>query len=121
MNIRIFGYEPVVVLNALSAILGLVVSLGFSSLTPDQAGAIVGIVTAILGAVAAAMTRPVAPQAFTTLVAAGATLVATFGYDVSAGTTSAINTAALAILTLLTRGQVSPLASLRRPAKPTAV
>lgn len=116
---RIFGYEPVVVLNALSAILGLVVSLGFTSLTADQAGAIVGVVTAVLGAIAAAMTRPVAPQAFTTLVAAGATLVATFGYDVSAGTTAAINTAVLAVLTLLTRGQVSPLASLRRP-KPTS-
>jgi hypothetical protein len=112
---RVFGYEPVVVLNALAAVLGLVVSLGATSLTDDQAGAIVGIVTAILGAIAAAMTRPIAPQAFTTLVAAGATLVATFGYDVPQNVTGAINTVALAILTLLTRAQVSPAPTAKRP------
>jgi hypothetical protein len=110
-----FGYEPVVILNALAAALGLVVSLGFTGLTADQAGAIVAVVTAVFGAVAAAMTRPIAPQAFTTLVAAGATLVATFGYDLSTGTIAAINTAALAILTLLTRSQVSPLPAMARP------
>lgn len=105
---RIFGREPVVVLNTLSAALGLLVSLGFTGLTAEQAGAIVGIVTAILGAVAAAMTRPIAPQAFTTVVAAGGVLVATFGYEVSQSTIGAINTFVLAGLTLLARVQVSP-------------
>ena len=105
---RIFGREPVVVLNTLSAALGLLVSLGFTGLTAEQAGAIVGIVTAILGAVAAAMTRPIAPQAFTTVVAAGAVLVGTYGYEVSQATVGAINTFVLAGLTLLARVQVSP-------------
>jgi hypothetical protein len=105
---KILGYEPVVVLNALAAILGLIVSLGFTGLTTDQAGAIVGVVTAVLGTIAAVLTRPIAPQAFTTLVAAGATLIATFGYHVPQNIVGAINTAALAILTLLARGQVSP-------------
>lgn len=105
---KIFGKEPVVVLNTLSAVLGLIVSLGMTSLSADQAGAIVAVVSAILGAIAAAMTRPVAPQAFTALVAAGAVLVAAFGYDVSQSTIGAINTVVLAVLTLLTRVQVSP-------------
>lgn len=105
---RIFGREPVVVLNTLAAALGLIVSLGFTSLTDAQAGAIVGVATAILGAIAAAMTRPIAPQAFTTLVASGGVLVAAFGYEVSQGTLGAINTFVLAALTLLTRVQVSP-------------
>ncbi|WP_030322811.1 MULTISPECIES: hypothetical protein [Streptomyces] len=105
---RIFGREPVVVLNTLAAALGLIVSLGITSLTDEQAGAIVGVATAILGAIAAALTRPIAPQAFTTLVAAGGVLVATFGYEVSQGTIGAINTFTLAALTLLTRVQVSP-------------
>ena len=105
---RIFGREPVVVLNTLAAALGLIVSLGFTSLTTEQAGAIVGIATALLGALAAAVTRPIAPQAFTTLVAAGGVLVAAFGYEVSQATLGAINTFALAALTLLTRVQVSP-------------
>lgn len=105
---KIFGREPVVVLNALSAVLGLIVSLAVTPLTAEMAGAIVGVTSAILGAIAAAMTRPIAPQAFTTLVAASAVLVGTFGYEVSQETVGAINLAALAILTLATRGQVTP-------------
>ncbi|MEU7032741.1 hypothetical protein ABZ958_03520 [Streptomyces sp. NPDC046237] len=112
---RIFGREPVVVLNTLAAALGLLVTLGITSLTDQQAGAIVGVATAILGAIAAAMTRPIAPQAFTTLVAAGGVLVAAFGYEVSQGTLGAINTFTLAALTLLTRVQVSPA----KPGAPT--
>jgi small basic protein len=106
--VKLFGREPVVVLNTLSAALGLIVSLGISSLTAEQSGAIVAAVSAILGAIAAAMTRPVAPQAFTAVVAAGAVLVAAFGYDVSQETIGAINTLVLAGLTLLTRAQVTP-------------
>ncbi|MFI2184627.1 hypothetical protein [Streptomyces sioyaensis] len=121
---RIFRREPVVVLNTLSAALGLLVSLGFTDLTAEQAGAIVGIVTAILGAVAAAMTRPVAPQAFTAVVAAGAVLVATYGYEVSQSTIGAVNTLVLAGLTLLARVQVSPSspqAPVTQPSGPQSV
>lgn len=117
---KILGYEPVVVLNTLAAALGLVVALGVTDLTDQHAGAIVGGATAILGAIAAWMTRPVAPQAFTTLVAAGAVLVAAFGYDVSQTTIGAINTAALAFLTLAARGQVSPSRP-DAPMRPTGV
>ncbi|THA56092.1 hypothetical protein [Streptomyces sp. A1136] len=123
---KILGREPVVVLNTLSAVLGLIVSLGVTSLTAGQAAAIVGAATAILGAIAAAMTRPIAPQAFTAVVAAGAVLVAAYGYDVSQGTIGAVNTTVLAVLTLLTRAQVSPsparqLAAQPRPDQPTGL
>jgi hypothetical protein len=121
---KIFGKEPVVVLNVLSAILGLIVSLSITSLTAEQAGTIVAVTSAILGGIAAAMTRPVAPQAFTAIVAAGATAVAAFGYEVSQGTVGAINTAVLALLTLLTRVQVSPAsptAPASQPAKPSVL
>jgi small basic protein len=116
--VRIFGREPVVILNALSAVLGLVVSLGVTSLSAEQSAAIVALVSAILGGIAAAMTRPIAPQAFTAIVAAGAVLVAAFGYDVSQATIGAINTVVLAGLTLLTRQQVTPAAP---KSGPTAV
>ena len=105
---KIFGREPVVVLNTLSAVLGRVVSLGVTSLSAETAGGIVAVVSAILGAIAAAMTRPIAPQAFTAVVAAGAVLVGTFGYNVDQATVGAINTVVLATLTLLTRVQVTP-------------
>jgi hypothetical protein len=117
---RIFGREPVVVLNSLSAILGLIVTLGITSLTAEQAGATVAVVSAILGGIAAAMTRPVAPQAFTAIVAAGATAVAAYGYEVSQETVGAINTLVLAVLTLLTRVQVTP-SSPAAPTRPTGV
>ncbi|MGQ4513712.1 hypothetical protein [Streptomyces sp. DW26H14] len=116
---RIFGYEPVVVLNALSAALGLVVSLGVTPLTAPESGGIVAFVTAALGAVAAWRTRPVVPQVFTTVVAAGADLAATFGFHAGQGLIGGVNGAVLALLTLLTRGQVTPTAKLRRP-KPVA-
>lgn len=117
---KILGKEPVAALNALSAILGLVVSLGVTPLTADMAGGIVAFVTAVLGAAAAAMTRPIAPQAFTTTVAAGAVLVGTFGFDVSQATIGAINGVVLAGLTLLTRVQVTP-ANASAPTGPTGV
>lgn len=105
---RIFGREPVAVLNTLSAVLGFVVSLGISPLSKEMAAAIVAFVTAVLGGIAAAKTRPVAPQAFTAIVAAGAVLVATFGYEVGQEVIGGVNGVTLAVLTLLTRGQVSP-------------
>jgi hypothetical protein len=117
---KIFGREPVVVLNTLSAVLGLVVSLGITSLTAEQAGATVAVVSAILGGIAAAMTRPVAPQAFTAIVAAGATAVAAYGYEVSQETVGAINVLVLAVMTLLTRVQVTP-SSPSAPTGPTGV
>jgi len=105
---KLLGREPVVALNTLSAVLGLVVTLGVTSLTAEQAGATVAVVSAVLGGIAAAMTRPIAPQAFTAIVAAGATAVAAFGFEVSQETVGAVNTVVLAVLTLLTRVQVTP-------------
>ncbi|WP_432027473.1 hypothetical protein [Streptomyces sp. 1222.5] len=113
-------FEPVAALNTLAAVLGLVVSLGITPLTDAMAGAIVAFITAVLGGIAAWKTRPVTPQAFTAIVAAGAVLVGTFGYDVSQATVGAINGVVLAGLTLLTRAQVTP-SSPTAPTGPAAV
>ena len=117
---KIFGRDPVLFLNSLSGILGLVVTFNVG-LTEDQAGWIVASTSAILGAVAALLTRPIAVQAFTTLVATIASAVAAFGYDVAPTTTAAINAALLAVIMFITRGQVSPAsptAPASQPAKP---
>lgn len=113
----ILGREPALWLNTLSAVLGLVVTFNVG-LSQDQAGWIVAGVSAILGAIAAALTRPIAPQAFTTVVATVASAVAAFGYDVAPTTTAAINGVVLAVLMFITRGQVTPVIGDR---KPTAV
>lgn len=108
------GREPALWLNSLSAILGLVVTFNVG-LTQNQAGWLVAGVSAVLGAIAAALTRPIAVQAFTTLVATVASAVAAFGYDVAPTTTAAINGLVLAVLMFLTRGQVTPLIGDRKP------
>ncbi|WP_406227309.1 hypothetical protein [Streptomyces anthocyanicus] len=113
---KIFGREPVAALNMLSAVLGLIVSLGVTPLSAEMAGGIVAFVTAVLGGIAAAKTRPIAPQAFTAIVASGAVLVATFGYEVSQEVIGGVNGVVLALLTLLTRAQVTPSSPSAPPA-----
>ncbi|RSN13732.1 hypothetical protein DMH25_08040 [Streptomyces sp. WAC 01325] len=114
---KIFGREPALWLNSLSAILGLVVTFNVG-LTEVQAGWLVAGVSAVLGAIAAALTRPIAVQAFTTLVATIGSGVAAFGYEVAPTTTAAINGALLAIIMFITRGQVTP-SSPTAPARAT--
>ena len=112
----IFGREPALWLNGLSAALGLLVTFNLGGLTDEQAGWIVAVVTAVLGAVAAALTRPVAVQAFTALTATVASCVAAFGFDVAPTYTAGVNAAILSVLMFVTRGQVSPLPALTKPA-----
>jgi len=103
----ILGREPALWLNTLSAVLGLIVTFNVG-LTAEEAGWAVAGASAILGAIAAALTRPIAVQAFTTLVATLASAVAAFGYEVAPTTTAAVNGLVLAVLMFVTRGQVSP-------------
>lgn len=104
---KIFGREPALIVSTLSAVLSLIVTFNIG-MSGEQAGAIVAVTSAVFGAIVAAMTRPVAPSAFTAVVAAGAALLAAYGLDVSAETVGATNAVVLAVLALLTRAQVSP-------------
>jgi hypothetical protein len=101
--------EPALYIGVVSAGLSLLVALQVNGLTNDQATLIVAAITAVGGVVTALMTRPIAPAAFTALVAAAAALLAGFHYDVDPGTVAAINGVVLAVLTLVTRHQVSPV------------
>ncbi|WP_412079054.1 hypothetical protein ACLF6K_37555 [Streptomyces xanthophaeus] len=104
---RIFGREPALVIAAVSAGLSLLVTFNVG-LSGEQAGALVAVISGALAAVTAAMTRPIAPSAFTGLVAASVALLAAYGFNVSPETVGALNAVVLAVLGLLTRGQVSP-------------
>lgn len=104
----IFGREPALWLNSLAAVLGLVVTFNIG-LTEVQAGWIVAVTSAVLGAIAAALTRPIAVQAFTATVATVASAVSAFGFEVAPTTTAAVNGCVLAVLMFITRGQVSPI------------
>lgn len=115
---KIFGREPALIIGVVSAALSLAVTLGVG-LSANQAGAWTALITAVFGVVTAVVTRPVAPAAFTALVTVAADLLGAYHFDVSAGTVAAVNATVLAVLTLLTRGQVSPTAA-RKPAGPAA-
>lgn len=117
---KIFGREPALWLNSLAAALGLVVTFNVG-LSAEQAGWLVAGTSAILGAIAAALTRPIAVQAFTAAVATIASAVGAFGFEVAPTTTAAINGCVLAVLMFITRGQVSPITSSASAARPTSV
>lgn len=108
MQFKLFGREPALIVGAISAALSLVVTLGVG-LTADQAGAWTAVISGVFAVITAVMTRPIAPAAFAGLVTVAADLLGAYHYNVSAGTVAAINTTVLAVLTLLTRGQVSPV------------
>jgi uncharacterized membrane protein HdeD (DUF308 family) len=105
---RIFGREPALVLGAVSAALSLLVALNIG-LTSVQAALWIAAITAVFGVVKAMLTRPVAPAAFTTAVVAVTDLLAGYHWALSPGLIAAVNGLVLAVLTLLTRAQVSPV------------
>lgn len=107
MQFRLFGREPALWISVISGALSLVVSLGVG-LDAQEAAGWVAAITAAFGVATAVLTRPIAPAAFTTLVTVTADLLAAYHFDVSAGTVAAVNGFVLAVLTLLTRAQVSP-------------
>lgn len=118
---RILGREPALWLNSLSAVLGLLVTFQIGGLNSTEAGWIVASASAVLGAIAAALTRPIAVQAFTTAVATIASAVAAFGYEAAPTHVAAVNAAVLSVLMFVTRGQVAPAPLPGRPSGPTAV
>jgi hypothetical protein len=105
---KIFGREPTLVLQAISALLGIGVAVGLPNLTAEQAGMIIAALSAAIGALNALLVRPVAPTAFVGLVGAGAALLAAYGLDVSQPVVGAISSATIAVLTLMARQQVTP-------------
>jgi len=105
---KFFGSEPAVITAVISAALSLVVTLGVG-LSSDQAGGWVAVISGVFAVVAAWHTRPIAPAAFTGLATVTAALLASYHFHVAPGTVGAINTLIIATLTLLTRGQVSPV------------
>lgn len=105
---RILGREPTLWLQSLSAVLALLVTFGWDNLTAEQAGAMVAVLTALVGVANAVAVRPWQPAMFTGLITAGAVLAGTYGFDLAQEKIGALQVAVTAVMTLLTRVQVSP-------------
>jgi len=109
---KIFGYEPAVIVYALNAAVALLVSFGLP-LSHDQTGAITLVVTAVLAAVVAAMTRPVVVSTITGAAASVLTAVAAFGLHLTGDQIGTTVTALSIALALLLRQNVSPTPAAR--------
>lgn len=110
---KLFGREPSLWISAIGSGLSLIAGFGVGWLTPVQAALVIVLLNAILGVINALHVRPVAPAAFTYLVASVASLVAAYGVDVSQPVVGAVNASVLAFLALLLRGNVTPAVALK--------
>lgn len=113
MQGNIFKREPALWIAAISAILGVIVSFGWSGLDDADATNIMALINAGAYFITAIKTRPVALSAFTGLLTTGAILAAGYGFDVPQATLGALQLALVAVVTLVLRGQVTPAADPR--------
>jgi hypothetical protein len=104
---RIFGYEPAVILYSINAGVALLVAYGLP-LSQGQVAAISTIATALLTVVTAAMTRPVPVSALTAAVGTGLAAAAAFGLNLSADQIGTTVAALSIVLALVLRANVSP-------------
>lgn len=105
---KLFGREPTLWIGALSAVLSFIVTFNVNGLSEVQAALWITGINAVLGAWAAVRTRPIAPQAFTYVLSSAASLAAAYGLSWPPERLGAANVVLMAVLLLLTRGQVSP-------------
>lgn len=112
--------EWTLIFAAVAGVLNWLVGFKFHGLSAGQAALWIAAISAVAGAVAAWRTRPVPPQVFTYAVTALAALAAGYGLHMSQAMVASTATVVLAILALVTRGQVSPVEEVRPAAAPTS-
>jgi hypothetical protein len=93
--------------------LNLVAGIGWKGLTPVEASAVITLINAVALAVMAWKTRPLAPSVFTYVVTSAAAVLAAWGLHVDQAMVSSISTFVLAVLALITHGQVSPASDVK--------
>ena len=100
-------------IGAITAVLDWLVGFGWSALTAEQASWIVAGISAVAGVVAALKTRPVTPGAFTYAIGVGASLLGAYGLHLNQGMVATFSSAFVAVLALVMRGHVAPVADVR--------
>lgn len=108
---KILGREPALFLGVISAALVFFGTQGFAGLSPEHAALWIALLNAIVGAVTAFTTRPIAPSAFTAVVGAGVALASAYGFEMSTEAVGALNALVIAGLSLIVRGEVAPQAT----------
>lgn len=107
---KIFGREPTLLLQAISAILAFLVTFGWDNLSGEQAALIVAVISAVIGIINAVSVRPVAPALFDMFIKTAAALLAGYGLNLGQEFVGAFQLAVVAVMTFLLRPQVTPAA-----------
>lgn len=108
MNFTLWRREPTLILQAISALLAFLVTYQIPGLSGVQAGAIVAVLAAALGAYNAWKVRPVAPAVWQLLVTTGAALLGAYGLHYTAEQLGNFQFFVIAVMALITRGSVTP-------------
>jgi hypothetical protein len=103
--------EWTLIAAALAAVLDWVVGFKLEALSAEQAAAVMVAINAVVAVVVAYKTRPIPPQVYTYLIASLAALGGAYGLNFNAEHTATFTAAAIAVLGLITRHQVSPVES----------
>ncbi|MGI5286655.1 hypothetical protein ACQEVF_25405 [Nonomuraea polychroma] len=114
MQIRIFGYEPAMILYVINAAVAFLVTIPQVGLTEESAGYVMTIANGLIALVVAVLTRPWVVSALTGALSTILTGMASFGLPLSEQQTGAFVFMVSAVLGLLLRANVSPA-----PAKPS--
>ena len=107
---KIFGREPTVWLQGLTAVLTFFVTFGWDQLTSKQAGLIVAVVAAALSAWNAWAVKPVAPAIWTGLITSGAALLGAYGLSLNQESVGKVVLAVTAVMAIILRQAVTPSA-----------
>lgn len=119
-RVTLFGREPALWIGTMSSVLSLGTAVGFPGLSQGQVAAIVAALNAVSLVVMAWAVRPIGPAIFTNVIAALAAVGTAYGLDVPSEVVGGVNFVVLAVLSLLTRGQVSPTGAVQAVAPAAA-
>lgn len=100
--------------GVIAAILNVIVGLGWSSLTADNAAWILAAINAIAGVVVAIKVRPFPVAALAYAIATGAALLSSYGLHVSESMVTAISALAVAVAGAWTHGNVTPASNVKQ-------
>lgn len=118
--VRIFGREPALWVGTISTALSLGTAVGVPGLSQYQVAALVVALNAIAFGVTAWQVRPVAPALFTNVIGALFAVGVAYGFSVTSETVGGVNALAIAVLSLIMRGHVSPTGATEAVAPPAA-
>lgn len=105
---KIFGREPTLWIAVINSVVMMGATLGLRWLDNEQAGLIVAGINAVFAAVNAWAVRPISVPVFTYAATSLLSVGAAYGFSVTPEQLAGINSTLVVVLSLITRGQVSP-------------